>query len=127
MAGRPTSPNSNVAVTSTPTARGADDPHCLHLTVTEPERLRDLDGMRADRGMMALVDAGDLDNAVRAAPPLRNEVACPHWTADEGSIYPIPASTYSAPGGLRQGPGGAAESLAEATTCGKGNSENARH
>ncbi|AXE79234.1 hypothetical protein C5746_22550 [Streptomyces atratus] len=30
----------------------------------------------------------------------------------------MPLSTYSAPGGLRQGPGRAAESSAEARTCG---------
>ena len=32
----------------------------------------------------------------------------------------LPLLTYSAPGGLRQGPGGAAESSAETTTCGNG-------
>lgn len=33
---------------------------------------------------------------------------------------PLPFSTYSAPGGLRQGPGGSAKSSTEATTCGNG-------
>ena len=38
----------------------------------------------------------------------------------ERSPYPFPLSMYSAPGGLRQDPGDAAESLAEARTCGNG-------
>ena len=45
---------------------------------------------------------------------------CPA-TADEkrkGEPHPLPLSTYTAPGGLRQGPGHAAQSLAEARSCG---------
>ncbi len=38
----------------------------------------------------------------------------------EGITYSVPLSTYSAPGGLRQDPGRAAESPAEARTCGNG-------
>jgi len=36
---------------------------------------------------------------------------------------PFPLSIYSAPGGLRQGPGGAAQLPAEARTCGNGSRE----
>jgi hypothetical protein len=41
---------------------------------------------------------------------------------DEGkaSAHPFHFSTYSAPGGLRQDPGRAAQSLAEARRCGNG-------
>jgi hypothetical protein len=43
--------------------------------------------------------------------------------AGKESVYSFPLSTYSALGDLRQDPGRAAESLAEARTCGNGSSE----
>ena len=47
----------------------------------------------------------------------------PSTTDDKGkgiTYYSFPLSTYSAPGGLRQDPGRAAESPAEGRTCGNG-------
>ncbi|MGX9790080.1 transposase [Mycobacterium sp. MMS18-G62] len=46
-----------LAVTVTPTGRGADALHCLHLAVIHAENLLDLDDLRADRGVMDIVDA----------------------------------------------------------------------
>ncbi|WP_330252377.1 transposase family protein [Nocardia sp. NBC_00565] len=40
-----------LAITVTPTARGADALACLRLAVTEAERILDLDDLRADRGL----------------------------------------------------------------------------
>jgi len=50
---------------------------------------------------------------------------CPSKADDKGkeSTHPFPLSTYSAPGDLRQDPGRAVESPAEARTCGNGSRE----
>lgn len=54
---------------------------------------------------------------VRGAPPLREELVRPQRTTKgKESIHSFPLSTYSAPGDLRQDPGHAAESSAEAST-----------
>src|SRR3954449_4236708 len=76
--GRPTSPNSKpptavsgicavidyvtkycLAITVTPTGRGIDALHCLQRAVTEAQRLLGLDDLRADRGVMDILDAND--------------------------------------------------------------------
>jgi hypothetical protein len=60
--------------------------------------------------------------AVRGASPLREELVRPQRTTKgngkEAVTRSLPLSTYSAPGTLRQDPGRAAESPAEARTCG---------
>lgn len=48
-----------LAITVTPTARGADALHCLHLAITEAQRLLTVDDLRADRGLMDICDAED--------------------------------------------------------------------
>jgi putative transposase len=48
-----------LAITVTPTGRGADALHCLDLAVAEAQRLLNLDDLRADRGVMDIVDAAD--------------------------------------------------------------------
>ena len=48
-----------LAVTVTPTARGADALHCLHLAIEEAQRLLNLDDLRVDRGLMDIVDAAE--------------------------------------------------------------------
>jgi hypothetical protein len=51
------------------------------------------------------------------AVPLREDVVRPQWTMKgKKNTHSLPLSTYSAPGGLRQDPGRAAESSAEAGT-----------
>ncbi|MFF1655068.1 glycosyltransferase [Streptomyces sp. NPDC058255] len=63
---------------------------------------------------------------VRGARLLREEVVRPQRTIKgkgKEVSHSLPLSTYSAPGGLRQGPGGAAESPAEAGICGTGSRE----
>jgi len=57
-----------LAVTVTPTGRGADALHCLQLAVAEAQRVLDLDDLRADRGVMDIVDAEDNVIAVAPAP-----------------------------------------------------------
>ena len=58
------------------------------------------------------------------APPLREELVRPQRTMKgKESTHSPPLSIYSAPGGLRQDPGRAAESLAGARTCGNGSRE----
>jgi putative transposase len=47
-----------LAVTVTPTGRGADALHCL-LAVAEAQRLLNLDDLRADRGVMDILDAAE--------------------------------------------------------------------
>ena len=47
----------------------------------------------------------------------------PRTITGKGSVHLFPLSTYSALGGLRQDPGHAAESSAEARTCGNGSCE----
>jgi putative transposase len=48
-----------VAATVTPTSRGQDALGCLRRAVVEAERVLDLDDLRADRGVMDVVDADD--------------------------------------------------------------------
>jgi transposase InsO family protein len=48
-----------LAITVTPTGRGADALHCLQLAIAEAQRLLDLDDLRADRGVMDIVDAAE--------------------------------------------------------------------
>lgn len=48
-----------LAITVTPTARGTDALACLQLAVAEAQRLLDLDDLRADRGVMDVVDAAE--------------------------------------------------------------------
>ena len=48
-----------LALTVTPTSRGSDALHCLQLAVTEAQRLLELDDLRADRGLMDILDAED--------------------------------------------------------------------
>lgn len=48
-----------LTVTVTPTARGADALHCLQLAITEAERVLGLADLRADRGVMDIVDAAE--------------------------------------------------------------------
>ena len=46
-----------LAITVTPTSRGADAVHCLQLAVTEAQRVLGLPDLRDDRGVMDIVDA----------------------------------------------------------------------
>jgi transposase InsO family protein len=55
-----------LAVTVTPTGRGADALRCLNLAIAEAQRLLDLDDLRADRAVMDIVDAAD--NVIGQAP-----------------------------------------------------------
>ena len=48
-----------LALTVTPTGRGTDALHCLHLAVAEAQRLLELDDLRVDRGLMDILDAED--------------------------------------------------------------------
>jgi putative transposase len=48
-----------LAVTVTPTGRGADALRCLQLAITEAQRILDLVDLRADRGLMDIVDAAE--------------------------------------------------------------------
>jgi transposase InsO family protein len=48
-----------LAATVTPTSRGQDALGCLRRAVVEAERVLDLDDIRADRGVMGVVDADD--------------------------------------------------------------------
>jgi putative transposase len=48
-----------LALTVTPTSRGTDALHCLQLAVTQAQRLLELDDLRADRGLMDILDAED--------------------------------------------------------------------
>lgn len=48
-----------LAVTVTPTGRGTDALRCLQLAITEAQRLLDLVDLRADRGVMDIVDAAE--------------------------------------------------------------------
>ena len=57
--------------------------------------------------------------AVRGASLLREELVRPQRTTKGKEVtHSLPLATYSAPGALRQDPGRAAESPAEARTCG---------
>jgi len=55
-----------LAITVTPTGRGADALHCLQLAITEAQRLLELDDLRADRGVMDIFDAAE--NVIGQAP-----------------------------------------------------------
>ena len=55
-----------LAITVTPTARGADALHCLQLAIQEAQRLLGLEDLRADRGVMDIVDAQE--NVIGQAP-----------------------------------------------------------
>ena len=48
-----------LAITVTPTARGADALTCLRLGIAEAQRLLALDDLRTDRGVMDIVDAAE--------------------------------------------------------------------
>lgn len=48
-----------LALTVTPTGRGADALHCLQLAIDEAHRLLGLEDLRADRGVMDILDAHD--------------------------------------------------------------------
>jgi putative transposase len=48
-----------LAITVTPTGRGADALRCLQLAITEAEHILHLDDLRADRGVMDIVDAAE--------------------------------------------------------------------
>jgi transposase InsO family protein len=48
-----------LAITVTPTARGADALACLQLAIAEAQRLLALDDLRDDRGVMDIVDAAE--------------------------------------------------------------------
>ena len=61
---------------------------------------------------------GGRNQLVNTAPPRRRD--SPGNTKGKEDISPLPLSTYSAPGGLRQGPGRAAQSPAEAESHGNG-------
>ena len=52
-----------LAVTVTPTSRGADAVACIHLAIAEAQRLLDLDDLRLDRGLMDIVDAEETSSA----------------------------------------------------------------
>jgi transposase InsO family protein len=55
-----------LAITVTPTSRGADAVRCLQLAVEEAQRVLGLDDLRADRGLMDILDAED--NVIGRAP-----------------------------------------------------------
>jgi transposase InsO family protein len=57
-----------LAATVTPTSRGQDALACLRRAVVEAERVLALDDLRADRGEMDVVDAGDLVTGQAPAP-----------------------------------------------------------
>lgn len=48
-----------LAITVTPTSRGADAVACLNLAIAEAQRVLGLDDLRDDRGVMEVVDAAD--------------------------------------------------------------------
>ena len=48
-----------LAVTVTATGRGADALHCLQLAVAEAQHILELQDLRADRGVMDIVDAAE--------------------------------------------------------------------
>lgn len=55
-----------LAVTVTPTGRGADALNCLQQAIAEAQRLLGLDDLRADRGVMDIVDAEE--NVIGQSP-----------------------------------------------------------
>lgn len=48
-----------LAITVTPTGRGADALRCLQLAIAEAQQVLGLDDLRTDRGVMAVVDAAE--------------------------------------------------------------------
>jgi putative transposase len=57
-----------LAATVTATSRGQDVLACLRRAVAEAERVPDVDDLRADRGMMDVVDADDFVIGQAPAP-----------------------------------------------------------
>jgi putative transposase len=55
-----------LAITITPTARGADALACIQLAVAEAQTILGIDDLRADRGVMDIVDAQE--NVIGQAP-----------------------------------------------------------
>ena len=55
-----------LAITVTPTSRGADAVRCLQLAVDEAEHILSLVDLRTDRGLMDILDAED--NVIGQAP-----------------------------------------------------------
>lgn len=55
-----------LAITVTPTSRGADAVWCLQLAINEAQRTLGLKDLRADRGLMDIVDADE--NVIGQAP-----------------------------------------------------------
>lgn len=48
-----------LAITVTPTSRGIDAVRCVQLAIEEAQRILELDDLRADRGLMDVLDAED--------------------------------------------------------------------
>jgi hypothetical protein len=74
-----------LAITVTPTARGADALACLRLAVTEAEQVFDLDDLRADRGLLkyehlfggVITDRDALDTEIHRFRIIYNTIAAP--------------------------------------------------
>jgi putative transposase len=62
-----------LAATVTPTSRGQDALGCLRRAVVEAEPVPDLDDLRADRGVMDVVDAADYVIGEAPAPGRRRD------------------------------------------------------
>jgi putative transposase len=73
-----------LAVTVTPTPRGADALACLHLAVGEAERVLSLDDLRADRGVMDVLDA---DERVIGQAPAPIAVVSDNGPCFRGSVF----------------------------------------
>jgi hypothetical protein len=90
---------------STPTRSRNSSP------VTKPER-RSFSFRGCIRRPMGHPPGPTTCTAVRGAPPLRKKVVSSQRTTKARRSHSLPLLTYSAPGGLRQDPGRAAESAA---------------
>jgi transposase InsO family protein len=73
-----------LAVTVTPTSRGADALACLHRAVTEAGRLTGLDDLRDDRGLMDVLDP---DGAVIGQVPAPIAVVSDNGPCFRGEVY----------------------------------------
>lgn len=73
-----------LAVTVTPTARGADALACLETAVTEAERVLDLEGLRVDRGVMDVVDG---DGTVIGQAPAPIAVVSDNGPCFRGEVF----------------------------------------
>jgi putative transposase len=80
-----------LAVTVTPTARGPDALACLQLAVAEAQRLTGLDDLRADRGLMDLLDP---DGVVIGQVPAPIAVVSDNGPCFRGEVY---ASAFTGP------------------------------